>query len=100
MSYFATWYLQITVAIAFRVIWTIVYNNSQLMGHFCRLASPGGVTEKDALDSLLVIFNEVNLLARLSYQIGIYQWAQLSPSLFRPCYMAIATRSWYQESPT
>jgi hypothetical protein len=52
VSYFAAWYLPTMVAVAFRVLWTVVYNNARLMEPFYRLASPAGVTGRDALDNL------------------------------------------------
>ena len=52
MSYFAAWYLPTIIAVAFRVLWTIVYNNARMMEPFYRLASPAGVTGKHALDNL------------------------------------------------
>jgi hypothetical protein len=52
MSYFAAWYLPTIIAVAFRVLWTIVYNNARMMEPFYRLASPAGVTGGHALDNL------------------------------------------------
>jgi hypothetical protein len=52
MSYFAAWYLPTMVAVAFRIIWTIVYNNARMMEPFYRLASPAAVTGNHALDNL------------------------------------------------
>jgi hypothetical protein len=51
-SYFAAWYLPSMIAVAFRILWTIVYNNARLMEPFYRLASPAGVTGKHFLDTL------------------------------------------------
>ena len=51
-SYFAAWYLPTMVAVAFRVLWTIVYNNARMMEPFYRLASPAGVTGNYVLDNL------------------------------------------------
>jgi len=52
ISYFAAWYLPTMVAVAFRVLWTVVYNNARLMEPFYRLSSPAGVSGRDALDNL------------------------------------------------
>jgi hypothetical protein len=52
MSYFAAWYLPTMIAVAFRILWTIVYNNARLMEPFYRLASPAGVAGKDFMDTL------------------------------------------------
>jgi Protein of unknown function (DUF3433) len=52
ISYFAAWYLPTIIAVAFRVLWTIVYNNARMMEPFYRLASPPGVTGSHALDTL------------------------------------------------
>ena len=52
ISYFAAWYLPTIIAVAFRVLWTAVYNNARLMEPFYRLASPAGVAGRDVLDNL------------------------------------------------
>ncbi len=52
ISYFAAWYLPTIAAVAFRVLWMVVYNNARLMEPLYRLASPAGVPGRDALDNL------------------------------------------------
>lgn len=52
MSYFAASYLPTIVAVAFRFLWTMVYNNARVMEPFYRLASPSGVIGKHFLDTL------------------------------------------------
>jgi hypothetical protein len=52
MNYFTASYLPTLIAVAFRVLWTIVYNNARLMEPFYRLASPSGAMGKHFLNTL------------------------------------------------
>lgn len=52
MSYFTASYLPTLIAVAFRILWTIVYNNARLMEPFYRLVPPSGAQGKHALGTL------------------------------------------------
>lgn len=52
MDYFTASYLPTLIAVAFRILWTSVYNNARLMEPFYRLASSSGASGKHCLELL------------------------------------------------
>ena len=104
LDYFIGSYLPTLAAVAFRILWTLAYNDARLMEPFYRLASDSGEKGKYALSTLSVsIFhheNENPVYLKLISGLVTSRRVLSYPNLFAPCYPNTGTWSACQQLPS